>query len=184
MTQAQSPNSVEHGSGIPISALRADARDLSPEDFEDRHGSAFLMLAAAELRSPGGPSMTVVNLESDDDPADHTAGLSLLAYPIRRGEQSVGHLVTLGRTANNDVVIPDISVSRFHAFAKEAQGGGLAIQDAGSTNGTMVNSDSVPSQGQGPPTKLKAGDSVRLGQVEFSFLDVRSLLDFLRAHEA
>jgi len=184
MAQSASPNPAEHGSGIPISALRADARDLSAEEFEDRHGNAFLMLTAAELRTPGGPSMTVVNLESDDDASDHTAGLSLLAYPIRRTGRSAGHLVALGRTANNNVVIPDISVSRFHAFAKEVEGGSLAIQDAGSTNGTVVNSDSVPSQGHGPPIELKTGDSVRLGQVEFSYLDARSLLDFLRAYEA
>ena len=183
MSRRASPSPGEHGSGVPISALRADARQMSPEDFEDRHGSDFLMLTAAELRRPAGPSMTVVNLESDDESSDHTAGLSLLAYPIRRTERSVGHLVTLGRTANNDVVIPDISVSRFHAFAKEAEAGGLVIQDAGSTNGTMVNSDSVPSQGHGPAMELKTGDSVRLGQVEFSYLNVHNLLDFLRAHE-
>lgn len=184
MSQSASPNSGEHGSGVPISALRADAHELSSEDFEDSHGNAFLMLTAAELHRPAGPSMTVVNLESDDETSDHTAGLSLLAYPIHSTERSVGHLITLGRTANNDVVIPDISVSRFHAFAKEVEGGGLAIQDAGSTNGTLVNSDSVPSQGHGPPMELKSGDSVRLGQVEFSYLDAHSLLDFLRAHEA
>lgn len=184
MSPSASPNPGEHGSGVPISALRADARELSPEDFEDSHGNAFLMLTAAELHRPAGPSMTVVNLESDDETSDYTAGLSLLAYPIHRTERSVGHLITLGRTANNDVVIPDISVSRFHAFAKEVEGGGLAIQDAGSTNGTLVNSDSVPSQGHGPPMELKSGDSVRLGQVEFSYLDAHSLLDFLRAHEA
>ena len=184
MAQSASPNPGEHGSGVPISAMRGDARELSAEDFEDRHGGAFLMLTATELRRPAGPSMTVVNLENDDEASDHTAGLSLLTYSIRRTERSVGHLVTLGRTANNDVVIPDISVSRFHAFVKEAEGGGLVSQDAGSTNGTMVNSDSVLSQGHGPPMELKSGDSVRLGQVEFSHLDAHSLLDFLRAHEA
>jgi hypothetical protein len=184
MAQSTSPDSVEHGSGIPIAALRADARELPAEDFEDRHGNAFLMLTAAEFQPPAGPTMTVVNLESDDKACDHTAGLSLLAYPLRRSKRSPGHLITLGRTPDNDVVIPDISVSRFHAFAKETDCGGLAIQDAGSTNGTMVNSDSVPSQGHGPPMELKSGDNVRLGQVEFNYLDAHSLLDFLRAYEA
>jgi hypothetical protein len=184
MPQIAAPNPAEHGSGVPVSELRADARDLSTEDFEDRHGNAFLMLTAAELRSPGGPAMTVVNLEDDEDACDNTAGLSLLAYPVRRTERSAGHLITFGRTANNDVVIPDISISRFHAFAKEVASGRLVIQDAGSTNGSMVNSDSVPSQGHGPPSELKAGDRVRLGQVEFSYLDANALLDFLRAYEA
>jgi len=181
MAQSNPQNPSEHGSGVPASLLRADAHNLSTEGFEDRHGNAFLMLTATELHSPG---VTVVNLESDEDPSDHTAGLSLLAYPIRRTERSAGHLITFGRTANNDVVVPDISISRFHAFAKETESGRLAIQDAGSTNGTMVNSDSVPSQGHGPPIELKAGDRIRLGQVEFNYLDANGLLEFLRGYEA
>jgi pSer/pThr/pTyr-binding forkhead associated (FHA) protein len=183
MAQTTPSGQHDHGSGIAIAQLRADARELSPERFEDRHGGAFLMLTAAELRSPNGPSMTEVNLAGDEEPGEHTAGLSLVAFPVRRSERSVGHLVTIGRTANNDLVIPDISVSRFHAFAKEIGDGRFAIQDAGSTNGTTVNGSSVPAQGAGDAVALKSGDNVRIGQMELTFLDLRGMLDFLVAHE-
>lgn len=168
------------GSGVPIHELRADARILSPEDFEERHGSAFLLLSAAELAMPSGPATTEVRLLMDGEHvhASSTANLSLVVFPVRRTGRSVGHLVTIGRASNNDVAIPDVSISRFHAFLKEADAGRWQLQDAGSTNGTLVNGNPIARQGQGAPADLKAGDSVRLGQVELTFLGVAELRGF------
>jgi hypothetical protein len=180
----QEPATSARGSGVPIKELRADARELSAADFEDRHGSAFLLLTAADLSVPNGPATTEVKLLFDDEPpAEKTASLSLLAYPVRRSGRSVGHLMTVGRTSNNDVVVPDLSISRFHAFLKPDDAGGFRIQDAGSTNGTTVNGASVPAQGAGPPVDLKSGDNLRLGQVDLTFLDVDALRKFVLAHE-
>lgn len=173
-----------YGSGVPIKGLRADAWNLSPADFEKRHGSAFLLLTAAELRHPEGPAATDVKVLGLDEPAaERTATVSLLAYPVLRTQRSVGHLVTAGRTSNNDVVIPDLSVSRFHAFLKPLGEGRFQIQDAKSTNGTIVNGASVPAQGHGAPVDLESGDNVRLGQVELTFLSAQALWEFLRARE-
>jgi len=169
-----------HGTGIPIRSLREDARSLSTAEFEDRHGSGFLLLSAADLHQPTGPMSTEVNIVGIDAPAERTASLSLVAYSLRRTERSVGHLVTIGRTGNNDVVVNDISISRFHAFAKQGPEGKIYIQDANSTNGTGVNGIPVCSQGHGPASDLKSGDNVRLGQVEFTFLDAKALQSFVR----
>jgi hypothetical protein len=171
-------------SGAPLESFHTDARDLSAEDFAERHASAFLLLTAAELHEPTGPALTEVNLAGISEPTNEcTAGLSLLAYPMRRSERSVGHLLTIGRTSNNDVVIPDLSISRFHAFVKPGDGW-FQIQDANSTNGTTVNGASVPAQGHGPAVDLKSGDNVRLGQVELTFLSAQALRDFVRAHDS
>lgn len=170
---------VSRGSGVPVGELRADARDLTREEFEDRHGRAFLLLSAAELASPPGTSNTEVRLE--DDPharAESTAGLALIAYPVQRSERSAGHLITIGRASDSDVVVPDVSISRFHAFMKEGARGEWLIHDAGSTNGTTVNGRSVAQQGHGAPAELKSGDNVRLGQVALTFLEARSLIAF------
>ena len=109
------------------------------------------------------------------------AGLSLLVYPFR--SEGVGHLVAIGRAPNNDVVILESSISRFHAFLK-VSGETFALQDGGSTNGTSVNSASVPSQGRGPAVDLKRGNNVRLGLVELTFLDAQGLREFLLAKDA
>jgi pSer/pThr/pTyr-binding forkhead associated (FHA) protein len=171
----------EYGSGVPIQSYRDDARALTPSDFEERHGSGFLLLTTADLTPPGGPSATAVKVHGVDSAAERTATVSLLAYPIVRTGRSTGHLLTVGRTRNNDVVVPDKSISRFHAFLKPSTEGGFAIQDANSTNGTRVNGSSVPVQGQGSAVDLKSGDNIRLGQVEFTYVDARALRDFATA---
>jgi pSer/pThr/pTyr-binding forkhead associated (FHA) protein len=169
---------------LSLHALGPDARELSADDFLVRHGNAFFLLSATELNEPGGPASTQLQALLDaEPPAEQTATLSLLVYPVRRSERSVSHLLTLGRTANNDVVIRDRSVSRFHAFIKKDEEGRLRIQDAESTNGTRVNGNPVPNQGDGPPIALSPGDDVRLGHVELTFLDGLALRNFVLAHE-
>ncbi len=169
---AMDPTRVRQGSAVNLRDLRSEARTLSPEEFEDRHGSAFLLLTATDLSAPNGPAITDVQLfdEDGDESASSTASLSLIAYPIPETGRSAGYLIAIGRAPNNDVAVPDRSISRFHAFVKEALEGGWQIQDAGSTNGTSVNGVPVPQQGHGPAVTLKAGDNVRLGQVELTFL--------------
>lgn len=179
VTRSASSAEVSLGTGVPILELRGDARALARSEFEERYGRAFLLLSASELATPR-PTITEVRL--DDDPhgarAESTAGLSLVVYALRRNGKSASHLITLGRAPDNDVVVPDVSISRFHAFVKEGSGGRWLMQDAGSTNGTTVNGTSVPRQGHGPPSELASGDDVRLGQVELTFLDTEALVSF------
>jgi serine/threonine protein kinase len=70
---------------------------------------------------------------------------------------------TLGRTTGNDLLIPDGTVSRFHARIRFA-GGVWYAEDAGSSNGTWVNGVRIEQ-----PTQLKPGDEVRLGDVILTF---------------
>jgi pSer/pThr/pTyr-binding forkhead associated (FHA) protein len=117
-----------------------------------------------------------VQLLSDaDDGSAHTGSLSTLVFPVR----SAVHIVTVGRAAGNDVVIPDPSVSRTHALLKPDENGVFLMLDASSSNGTTVNGISVLARGHGPPSELKPGDNVRLGRVEFTFVDARSLHEFV-----
>jgi ABC-type multidrug transport system ATPase subunit len=44
----------------------------------------------------------------------------------------------IGRANGNDMVVPDLSVSRFHAELRKTAGGGYEIVDLGSHNGTYV----------------------------------------------
>jgi len=176
---ASNGREVARGSGVPIRELREAARGLPRAEFEERHGSAFLLLSAADLSTPR-PTITEVRLDDDGVPrrAESTASLSLVVYALRRSGRSASHLITLGRADDNDVVVPDVSISRFHAFVKQGANGRWLMQDAGSTNGTTVNGHSVPRQGNGPPAELCAGDDVRLGQVELTFLDSEALVSF------
>ena len=170
------------GPGTPIDRLRVDARALSSDDFEDRHGSGFLLRLYAAGEIAHGPSSTIIDLDVDIT-CDAAAADPPVVYPVVRGERSVGPFVSVGRTPNNDVAIPDLSVSRFHGFLKPQADATdeqrFCIQDAGSANGTAVNGTPVPAQGQGSAVNLKSGDEVRLGRVQLRFLDAAGLRDWL-----
>ncbi|MBM4431961.1 MAG: VWA domain-containing protein, partial [Chloroflexi bacterium] len=66
--------------------------------------------------------------------------------------------VTVGRAADNDIVVPDRPVSRRHAELVYQQSG-FVIYDRGSRYGTRVNGETVPPQG----IRLADGDQVQLG---------------------
>ena len=86
--------------------------------------------------------------------------------------------MTVGRAPDSDVVIPDRSISRRHAFLKRGADGAWLILDAGSSNGTTVNGASVLVRGAGRPTSLQPGNTIRLGALEFTFADARGVSEF------
>lgn len=67
----------------------------------------------------------------------------------------------LGRAEDNDVVVRDDGVSRFHAEMM-LQNGSLWLQDAGSRNGVFVNGGRVTAHQQ-----LKVGDEVTVAEHKF-----------------
>jgi hypothetical protein len=178
------PKSEQAGSTttsiLRIEDLRSDAAQLSPEEFEDRHGDAFLLLSSTGFKPPMSTSSTeVLLLELDEEAGERTAGVSIRIMPIRAAKSSHTHLITVGRAAKNDVAIADISISRFHAFFKRNSAGGFQLHDAGSTNGTMVNESSVCTKEAGPPTDVKSGDNIRFGQVDVTFLEANAMRSYI-----
>jgi hypothetical protein len=84
-------------------------------------------------------------------------GLEKLRIPLGQGRQ------TIGRRADNDIIIDDSSVSASHGWII-IQSGHYVIMNTLSTNGTYVNDRRVHE------ANLKHGDHVRLGEAEFLFL--------------
>lgn len=70
---------------------------------------------------------------------------------------------TIGKSASNDIVIEDPSVSRLHAVI-ERYGDDWAIRDVGSRNGTSVNGDRIINE-----KRLADKDEVRLGSTVLVF---------------
>ena len=162
-----------------------DRRTLAPEAFRARHGGAFLVQAgsAAALRRPLRPQRTLVGetLEPAGPPAPVGGPLpDSLVLALRRTERSpFRQFLSVGRTRNNDVVIADVSVSKFHAFFNEEEGGALTLQDAGSRNGTFLNGAPVPPRGQGPAVRVESGEQIRFGDIAFLFYELPDFLDLL-----
>ncbi|MBN1137626.1 MAG: protein kinase [Anaerolineae bacterium] len=76
-------------------------------------------------------------------------------YPVYRGR------VTVGRGADNDIVLPVSQVSRQHASIQCDREACLIVDD-GSTNGTFVNGFRLP---VGTPWPLQSGDLLVIGPV-------------------
>ena len=72
---------------------------------------------------------------------------------------------TIGRDPDCDLVIPDISVSRWHARLDRDANGWL-LRDLGSTNGTRLNGWRVRD-----PVPVGRGDRVSFGAVTFVLSD-------------
>ena len=72
--------------------------------------------------------------------------------------------VLLGRRQDEPGKIRDLEVSRLHARVYVDPGGGLTIEDAGSTNGTYLNGTRLTRA-----RRLTPGDVIRVGQTELRF---------------
>ncbi|MCC7371914.1 MAG: FHA domain-containing protein [Chloroflexi bacterium] len=70
-------------------------------------------------------------------------------------------ITIIGRRQGSDIVIHDTNVSRMHAQIRR-DGSRLTIEDAGSSNGTIVNDERIEQ-----PRDLKDGDVIRIGDAVF-----------------
>ncbi len=73
-----------------------------------------------------------------------------------------GEMLEIGRSPEVGIVIADKSVSRRHAILRR-EGEAILLEDLGSTFGTYVNEEPLPSGGT---VHLQDGDVVRFGQVQ------------------
>jgi pSer/pThr/pTyr-binding forkhead associated (FHA) protein len=125
--------------------LRRGARELAPA-YEDatgmHHATAGLNDAPA-----GTPKLRVAN----------AAGLRAgSAYDLSEG-------ALLGRGDSADIRLEDTFASSAHARLVP-EGDVIVLEDLGSTNGTYLNGE--PLRG---PQPLHIGDSIRIGDSEFTF---------------
>ena len=76
--------------------------------------------------------------------------------------------VSVGRSVASDIFLDDVTVSRSHARFLRTDSGRLAVQDAGSLNGTYVNHVRVDEK------ILDSGDEIQIGKFKLIFLAARS----------
>jgi len=91
----------------------------------------------------------------------------IVKYPDRTAEHfALNRLrITIGRSARNDLCIPDPFASRVHAEVRH-EGDEYFLHDLGSANGTLYNGSIV----EGPVTLLRGG-RIQIGETEIVFND-------------
>jgi pSer/pThr/pTyr-binding forkhead associated (FHA) protein len=97
---------------------------------------------------------------------------------VRKVQGSFPSMITIGRTKNNDVVLSDPRVSKFHAYFR-LNAGAWELADAGSVNGTRIGDLVLPPKGQ--PQPVQFGDRLRFGDLMLTFLDANATWQALRS---
>jgi ABC-type multidrug transport system ATPase subunit/pSer/pThr/pTyr-binding forkhead associated (FHA) protein len=147
---------------------------------DDRVSSRVLRGGAPTVLRLGdrdaGPVLTV-HLGEPGDPYAEPTALGIPSLPVPGAEPVlVAHRfgqapLRIGRQPDNDVVIDDLLVSRYHATVTLVQPGVAMVKDLGGRNGTFVNGHPVSR------SSLLPGDRLTIGRATFSFDGVTALLE-------
>lgn len=130
-----------------------------------------------DLLSGYSEDTLLARLDSGIRGGSSTSG-ELQIYPLlKKPNAPFADMITVGRTDNNDVVLKDITVSRFHAFFRQ-RGEEWVVCDAGSKNGTLLRGAPLAPRKELP---LSSGDAVRLGDIATTFYTAHDLFDVLRS---
>ena len=139
-------------------------------------GGAHLRRLARPLGEPGVPTFETGTVDADGALAGQRGDTPVL-LPIVKTQATFPSMITVGRTENNDIVLGDATISRFHAFFRVTEGNSLELGDAGSRNGTWLAGLRLPPKGA--VQSVKPGDAVRFGNVVLTVLDAASAWDEL-----
>lgn len=156
---------------VRVRDLAKTSSSLTRESYLASHPHPLLIQlnegsAKAEEHQKTGGFATVV-LDKHTSPLSLREGLYAYEVTKRPGANAFSFLVTLGRTKNNDILIEEASVSKFHASFKKDPAGRWTISDM-STNGVQLDGARIPREQAVP---LRSGHLILLADlVEMLFL--------------
>lgn len=153
---------------------------LGPTAFQVKYRGAVLvgvgMVAKVSERPFGWRRRTLGAIELEE--VAEVVSVVDRVWRIRKdpGAQR-GANITVGQSADNDIVLPEYTISSQHcAFAFDAAG--LSIMDLGSLNGTKVESVLIEPLS---PCRLKDKVEITLGRIKLEFLKNESFIELVRA---
>lgn len=139
---------------------------LSPDELAEELGDN---LPAEEPAAPVIRPGLLFDAESEDADDVGQPAPGIATVTVRDVDHDVvlrGERMVIGRISTCDICLADANTSRQHAaFVRE--GAGWAVEDLGSTNGTLVNGTAVEHQ------RLVDGDVIVVGITELVFHEAR-----------
>jgi hypothetical protein len=156
-----------------IADYKDDLATMGPVRFAQNYPYPVLIVLGltGTLQGPSG-SGTVVAQASD------TMLLSTLVgrvFPISKAKHANPGPVRVGRTSDNDICIPEYSISKFHCHLALV-GPDMRLVDSGSTNGTTVNGKRLaPKTG----VVLTGGETLVMGRFALLFHRASSFVAYL-----
>jgi hypothetical protein len=150
-------------------------RDVGMESFKRMYPWPFLLALgmAGDLDHSNRSGTSIIRIHDSVLERGVIAGR---VFALVKTSYSPKGPITIGRTSENDVVIPEYSVSRKHCFIALVNGT-YRITDWGSANGTLVNEKSI---GKLSPCPLQGGEILTLGRLMLLFLPPRHFAEHVR----
>jgi hypothetical protein len=154
----------------PIAGAARSTADPPSIDDSDQGAAPVrgLRSGQARLRAGDGGSVAVhgdTMVFTVPRPSAPSARLRVIAHDGDEGVHDFdGSALTIGRSADNDLVIADSRVSRHHARISGRRGT-LVYVDLGSTNGSRVNGVQVGELVLGAGDRIEIGDTVIVVEV-------------------
>ena len=127
-------------------------------------------------RNPDGTFK--VTLDEQSEYLRSAALVDRVWFLVKKPHHRTELRIVVGRTADSDVSIPELSISTDHC-AFVASPFGLKVVDLGSINGTIV--DGVLLQ-KGEMATLHSGSKIVLGRFEFEYLRHKDFVSRLRVY--
>jgi hypothetical protein len=145
-----------------------ELRRLGREQFVVSYPAPLLLHRLVSAATPTRPSKFRTDLphgQRDEVLVGDASDLEVAVHAIRKRPASpYEDTVTIGRAAENDIVLPYRDVSKLHAYFTRGADGGLRIHDNGSSNGTWLAGARLPAN---EPRALGARDRFALGGYTF-----------------
>ena len=131
--------------------------------FRKRHAAPVLIVTGRATRGNRAKSDEITRPTSNE----HRRSLALLrrVFPIEKAARAPAGPIVVGRTAENDVSIPEYSISKRHCVF-EIKAGLMTVADCGSTNGTKLNGTPLA---VGDPVPLCGGERITMGRFTFVY---------------
>jgi FHA domain len=144
----------------PLNAFAKSCAGLTKEQYEAAHPHPLLVQLTERAMGDGNPNASgFATIVPDAAPAiSRKEANHVFEVAKRAGANAFEHMITLGRTRNNDIVVEDLSVSKFHASFRKDASGGWAITDT-SKNGIQVDGFKVPHE---KATPIRSGARIQI----------------------
>lgn len=155
---------ADSGGFVPLEAVQESARNLSKEQFLEEFPVPALLVIYREPDasksgaldpSSQGVQLLTVSIKS----AAILRYLNRVAFVCKRPGNPFAHLISIGRSASNDISIAVDSVSKVHGYFASAEDG-WQFTDHSSTNGSLLNDTPLDA---GQKHVLADGDLLQLG---------------------
>jgi hypothetical protein len=145
--------------------------------FRKRHLAPVLIVTGRATRGKRADTDEVTRVTSIKASGKHRASLALVhrVFPLAKASHAPAGPVAVGRTSDNDVTIPEYSISKRHCEF-DLKGGAVTVADCGSTNGTTLNGTPLE---RGAPVPLCGGEQITMGRFTFVFETPAGFLEFV-----